>query len=367
MKLIKFLKRIARTIIALKVLVSDRKNFDDYSYFPEYSSKRKTKFRIFCEQLCHVVKYSYCNNFYFLLGFDIKDFRNQIEYVDNNTFMRQRDIQNHKNNNSLISVLRDKSIFDIVANKYKICTPKILSLVDEHRNVYDYESESQISFVEYLKKSDFDVFLKVIDGECADGVFHIICNKEYVMYQDNKYSIEDFIDMLPKGSKLILQEKMTEQHPAINLIYSKAINTIRLITVISPITKKPTVFSAVLRVGVGNSEVDNWATGGLAIGIDTESGQLRKYGYYKPGYGTKTDEHPDTHVSFEGYTVPYMKEALDEACRFHSILSSVHSIGWDIAITENGPCFIEGNENWEIPALQTCNYGLQSEFEKLFY
>lgn len=70
---------------------------------------------------------------------------------------------------------------------------------------------------------------------------------------------------------------------------------------------------------------------------------------------------------FDGYKVPYMKEAIDEAIRFHSMLPTIHSIGWDIAITEDGPCFIEGNDNWEISLMQISNHGLQKEFNKYFY
>ena len=51
---------------------------------------------------------------------------------------------------------------------------------------------------------------------------------------------------------------------------------------------------------------------------------------------------------------------------FHSLLD-LHSIGWDIAIGENGPIFIEGNDNWEINGPQSCNRGLAKEFKEYFY
>ena len=55
------------------------------------------------------------------------------------------------------------------------------------------------------------------------------------------------------------------------------------------------------------------------------------------------------------------------ARRFHSELHEIHSIGWDSAITDAGPCFIEGNDNWEISLVQICSKGLQREFEELFF
>ena len=41
------------------------------------------------------------------------------------------------------------------------------------------------------------------------------------------------------------------------------------------------------------------------------------------------------------------------------MLDSIYSVGWDIAITENGPLFIEGNDNWELQAIQRTHGGLK--------
>jgi histone deacetylase complex regulatory component SIN3 len=112
--------------------------------------------------------------------------------------------------------------------------------------------------------------------------------------------------------------------------------------------------------------VDNWAVGGLAIGIDVENESLHKYGFYKPGYGTKALEHPNSGIVFDGYKIPFLQQAIEQAKNLHSFLPGVHSIGWDIAIGENGPIIIEGNDNWEISLVQICSHGLQKEFDNYF-
>ena len=66
------------------------------------------------------------------------------------------------------------------------------------------------------------------------------------------------------------------------------------------------------------------------------------------------------------YTIPYVKEAIEQAKYFHSLLN-LHSVGWDIAIGEDGPIFIEGNDNWEINGPQSCNKGLAKEFKEYFF
>lgn len=368
MNIIRNLKYIARVVLAFKEFAEHYSELvGGGSYYPEYKNKRKSKCVIFCDQLFHILKNSYCNYFYFLYGFDIKGFRNESDYVNYTIFMRQRNKMNYRKDYSRIAILRDKVLFDIVASKFGFNKPDILGIVTDSLNFLNYADNRMLSFSAYLKENTLDAYLKVVDGECADGVFHIVTSEGKVKYCGEYYSVDEFINLLPKRTRFILQQKMANQHKAISAIHPKSVNTIRLVTVIDPSTGKPTVFSAVLRVGVNDNEVDNWTAGGLSIGINVEKCELRKFGFYKPGFGTKTTMHPDSHVVFEGYKIPYLKEAIDDALHFHSILYGIHSVGWDIAITENGPCFIEGNDNWEISLMQISNYGLQKKFTKYFY
>ena len=120
-----------------------------------------------------------------------------------------------------------------------------------------------------------------------------------------------------------------------------------------------------LRIGANKNVVDNWAKGGLLVSI-REDGMLGKHGYYKPGYGTRATSHPDTGVVFESFHVPFFREAVALASRFHALLGGIHSIGWDMAISESGPLFIEGNDNWEISMPQACEGGLKEKFNELF-
>ncbi len=49
------------------------------------------------------------------------------------------------------------------------------------------------------------------------------------------------------------------------------------------------------------------------------------------------------------------------------MLPGMQSVGWDIAIGENGPVFIEGNDNWEINGPQICNGGLKKLYDEQMF
>ena len=71
-----------------------------------------------------------------------------------------------------------------------------------------------------------------------------------------------------------------------------------------------------------------------------------------------------TGVVFKDFEVPFFNETKEMIRKFHMQLKEVHSIGWDITITPEGPCIIEGNDNWEISALQVTNHGMREEYNK---
>lgn len=358
-----FLYVILVRVKSLLVLISRPELTSADSYFKEYADRRRSRLGIFFQQCKHIMKYGVPNEYFFLYGLDIKGLHSAEDYVDYARFMNRRDLLNRQHVNSPVALLRNKFLFGVVANALNIPTPNNIGIVEDG-SLYLLSNKSKMRFDEYIDTNTIDTFIKSIDGECADGVYHLQINKGAVMINGVRKTYKEVCDIL-QGGKYLLQEILI-QHRDISKIYANAINTIRLETVFDSRTKNIEILPPLLRVGTGENQVDNWAVGGLAIGIDVEQGCLQKYGFYKPSFGTKASVHPNSGIVFENYIIPYLNEAISMAKQFHSFIPDVHSIGWDIAITENGPCFIEGNDNWEISLVQICSHGLQREFNHLF-
>lgn len=89
---------------------------------------------------------------------------------------------------------------------------------------------------------------------------------------------------------------------------------------------------------------------------------MKEYGFYKPSYGLKEIKHPDTEILFSEFLAPQFEEAKQLCVKAHRLLNGIHSIGWDVAITKDSPCLIEGNDNWEISLMQGCDKPLKKEW-----
>ena len=342
-------------------LIKNPVYYKSKSYFPEYKCLKST-LRVFWEQTWNILYYGDINEFYFLYGFDIKNFRCFREYVDNGVFIRRRNILNREDLVKPICVLRDKFLFGIFADALGIATPQNIGVIKNNK-IYLLKEKKEKDLREYLVNNELDVFIKNSNGECGNGVFAFKSVSGHLYINNISSTIEDVLNYISTDVSYIVQSRIN-QHHQISHIYNKSINTIRLETILNPITKRIEIFPPLLRVGTGNNTVDNWAMGGLAIGIDLESCCLKEYGFYKPSFGTKV--HPDSKVVFKNYRIPYLREAIEMAIKLHRHLDKIHSIGWDIAITEDGPCFIEGNDNWEISLVQICSQGLGIKFKELF-
>jgi len=255
-------------------------------------------------------------------------------------------------------------MFNVFAKGIGVLTAKNLFYV-VNGDVFDFNTNRHITFSEMLKSRNVELFCKPVDGECGKGIFKMSISDGTAMI-DNKIVDENELSSIFSHGRYIAQE-IIKQHEAMSQLHSASINSLRLITVRSLKDKNIHVLPSILRIGVGKNVVDNTSQGGIAVGFDVETGRLKEYGFYKPEFGLKTDRHPDSGIVFKEFCIPHIEEAIRDAVYFHSMLPGLHSIGWDIAIGEDRPIFIEGNDNWEINGPQICNGGLNTEFKELFY
>lgn len=331
------------------------------NYYPEREEKSRTQ--IFWEQFTNILKHGAINEYYYLYGLNVKNFRHNEDYLVYLPFMRRRDELNLHSRHNSSSILRNKLYFGVFARAFGIDTPENIAHIrggdvlllgkGEHTTLDIFVSEYSGTF-----------FCKPMDGECGTGVFKLMIDNGAININDKESDISELTKIL-EGVDFLIQRCIT-QHSALSKLHPSSINSMRLVTVRSLKDNQIYVLPSILRIGTNGSIVDNTSQGGVAVGFNLATGRLNEYGLQKPQFGLRLDTHPNSGIKFSDYTIPFIKEAVEQAKYFHSFLD-LHSIGWDIAIGENGPIFIEGNDNWEINGPQSCNHGLVKEFKEYFY
>jgi len=305
----------------------------------------------FLDNFIWFLKYGRCNYYYNAYGLDIVN-SNSGNYEDDKYMAIIRDCLNYTGNPkySQNGILKDKHLFYRYMKDIGLPTPAVFAYII-NGELFDIDMQS----IDINKlKSKKNYFIKSIDVDRGAGVTLINDHDDFILKQK----------MFSNG-RFVLQERLT-QHSELNRLYSASVNTLRLLTVKEK-NDKVKMLVGCLRVGTLKSgNVDNWGKGGIAVGIKKD-GSLYKYGFYKPYNGlgniNKENYHPESKVEFENFIIPNFKIAVDIVIKAHEkYFYGLHSIGWDMAITENGCSFIEGNDKWITALFQVTCGGMKKEW-----
>jgi hypothetical protein len=315
------------------------------SYYPEEDTKGRMG--VFKDLFAWLLKYRDVNTFYFFYGLDRKKAATRPQHVMPYKLFREiRDRRNQclpgEPGYNYICLLRDKFVFSQVVSSLGFPTPKNLAILDADTVSWiGRPGKHSLGTLFDPAAPALDVFCKNMTGQGGADVYPLRVEGGKIYVQSREITADAFRRNL-KGQYL-LQERI-RQHPDLSALHPHSINAIRLVTFNTGGEVK--AFWAALKVGTGGKSVDNVACGGVAVRIDLATGTLRGDAMYLPGRGGKICRHPDTGVLFDGYQIPHFEQAVAMALDLHRYLYGIHSIGWDIAISETGPTFIEGNDDW---------------------
>lgn len=257
--------------------------------------------------------------------------------------------------NEYIKKLNNSKYYDNFDNKIKF-NNVFKNYIN--RDFVDLSVSSFDEFKTFIDKHKI-IIVKPVDGICGKGVEKI---------NTAQYSnVEDLYNKL-KCDKQLLVEECIVQNKALSDLFPNSVNTIRLVTIRKK--HKTVVIFRVIRIGNGNNVVDNYNHGGM-FSLVSEDGIVTKPAIDKKG--NIYEYHPVTKTPIVGFKIPYFKESLDMVVKASEVIEEVGYVGWDIAITNNGPVLIEGNQ---LPGydlyqskihLNDDNTGFKPLFDKVIY
>ena len=224
---------------------------------------------------------------------------------------------------------------------YEIVSPS------KYKYSYSYKPEFMKQFNKYTKRD----FILPEEASLDDFKKFISKHKEFISKpydglggasvkleaSKNIKNIEDYYDYCIKN-RIFLEEKV-KQHKTMNKLCSACCNTIRILTLNNK--GKAEILWAGLRVGNGVNDVDNFHAGGMASEIDINTGKL-KYNALDKSLN-EYEKHPTSGIVFKDFEIPYFKDVVKLVKKAALESDKILVVGWDVAITDNGPLIIEGN------------------------
>ncbi|OQY23103.1 MAG: hypothetical protein B6I37_06050 [Desulfobacteraceae bacterium 4572_35.2] len=220
-----------------------------------------------------------------------------------------------------------------------------------------------------------ELFIKPIVGSKGIGSFAVYRENDNFTYAGCRGSGEDLFDYLKvrfkSGQGFIVQPRMKTHSSLIGIVSPQGLSTIRVVTLRH--NGKSEIIMACLKIINGKNEHDNFLKGmsnNLIAPINIETGELTS------AWGSLTNDwpnmvqyalHPDTGVQIENFVLPLWREVAELALRAQESLPLLQTIGWDIALTDEGVFIVEANTAYDAASFQLFEKrGLKSELQKLF-
>lgn len=213
--------------------------------------------------------------------------------------------------------LADKARFYARCRDAGLPHPPVVALVSDGRLVSGGDPSAR------------DLVAKPADGEGGDGVILLPTGTELE------------VALAGTRGRLVVQPRVAT-HPDLADLALNALPTVRVVTILDE-AGRPEVVSATFRfASVPEAAVDNMKAGGLIAAVDLATGAL---GVACKGYGGEDHAvHPVTGAPVEGRRLPGWAEVKALAVRAHAeAFADYVLIGWDLAMTPEGPVLIEGN------------------------
>ena len=219
------------------------------------------------------------------------------------------------NDKEYIATMSDKIVFNKIFNKYL------------GREWIDLRVTSLEDFKKFIKNKK-TIFAKPPTDFGGHGIEKIVIKEEK--------NIEDLYNRL-KEKKLNLIEEEIVQHEELNKLNPYAVNSFRIVTLVKD--NKAYLLANALRINIDDA---------IAIGCSDAYMRLDEKGNICSrvidDVANIYEEHPIAKIKFSTVKIPYVKEAFDMALKAALEVPEIRYVGWDIAITKNGPVIMEGNE-----------------------
>ena len=252
-------------------------------------------------------------------------------------------------NNEIVRTYNNKSYFHNFENKIEFN-----KIFNKHLKRDCLFLDNNINeFIDFFKSHNA-IIVKPIDSSGGKGV------EKFKYVNDDK--AKELYDKLVENKQLLIEDCI-KQHKDMNSLYENSVNTLRLFTFYKD--GQAYFLQAILKIGNGGV-IDNFSNGGMYTYLD-ENGTVfveaidRDDNIYY--------EHPISHSKIVGFKVPMFQDAINLVKECAKVIPEVSYVGWDVAISENGPVIVEGNcfpGVYQVkPSLSNKKEGLIPKYKKI--
>ena len=276
-----------------------------------------------------------------VVWFDLEnnDYR---EYISDNERLRSREI-----NGIYKTILDDKLLFEEIF-RHHVRVPRIYAWISEGEvfGLHGTEVDTR-TFIRFLRKIGAAV-LKWENGYEGKGTYVLFAKEDGDFLVNGETMDAKAVRRLLRGKGSSILCEYMRQGAFADSLYPEAVNTLRIVCAKKKGERHVHILGAVQRVGNEKSRpVDNVSAGAISCRVDLETGTLGKGVVAKSSHKgegvTYFETHPDTGARLEGRVIPGWEKIKEEILALTDSFPYLGLVAWDVLLTDEGICVIEGN------------------------
>lgn len=264
------------------------------------------------------------------------------------------------NSRDLYLAYADKNIYDLIYLKDIFPTTVV-------RNINDTFLDKVYSPLIFNDDNDFEKMIKkyaaliikpAIESGGGDNVYLFRRSGGGMIDNDGNILNLSFLKLNLKKNYII--QKVLSQHSDLQKFNMTSVNTIRVLTWLSPVTGEVEILHSIFRVGAQGQYVDNSRSGGYAIGVKP-NGTLNDFATNKLGEQLESVNGINL---LKEHKIPFFKEIKMQAKNVSSKYLHFRLLGLDMTVDESGMvhCIEINNKGNEINFYQLNNGPLFGNF-----
>ena len=169
------------------------------------------------------------------------------------------------------------------------------------------------------------------------------------------------------GKDALVFENVVQQTKQFAALNESSVNTVRFMTTLWP-DGTARVIATWFKVGRAGKCVDNAGNGGnVDAAIDLDTGKIYNVVQFDGWRRAKViDRHPDNGSLINGVVIDRWSIIKSEVINFQQAFPYCKAVGWDIAITDEGPIVIEVNDFWDRTGQYFIRKGWRNEIRECY-
>ena len=317
------------------------------SFYPQKTRKSEKERR--SDLLAWNEKYNEVNEYYNVWGGDLEG-ANLEDFLDHGIFRKQR----YSINSEFVCsgdmfptnytvVMRDKSLFEmwaahILGDSKKIVTSYAMIKGFEYQSREgDYEERKQDTLEKFFIRHDGEkIVFKRTTGCSGKAVYIGLLKGGKLIHGGSEYTSKEFFNKISDKAAAWMLQPFVKQHEFMAGLNPDTVNIVRIVTFHTG--KRTFYVPPMLVYSRGDTEVCNSDQGSYYVGMSKE-GVIEE----------KAIDQKNCRMipcSVAGMTLPYFRELVDLVLTLHKAIPELFTVGWDVALTEDGPLVFEGNDGW---------------------